>query len=67
MRKNRTLISVLVLGLVAAAGIGGSKLYQPAKPPPGVTLTDLHDVGQLQSMFNGSRGTARLVVIFSPT
>jgi len=65
--KNRTLIWVVVLGLVAAAGIGGSRLFQPAKPPPGVTLTDLHDVGQLRSMFNGSRGTARLVVIFSPT
>jgi len=67
VRKNRTLIWVVVLGLVARPASEARSSFQPAKPPPGVTLTDLHDIGQLRSMFNGSRGTARLVVILSPT
>jgi hypothetical protein len=30
-------------------------------------VVDLHDVGQLQAAFNADAGTARLVVLFSPT
>jgi hypothetical protein len=36
-------------------------------PPPGITLTNLHTVGQLQSIFDAGKGSPRLVLIMSPT
>ena len=38
-----------------------------ATPPPGITLTDLHSVGQLESLFDAGQGSPRLVLIMSPT
>jgi hypothetical protein len=46
---------------------GGLYFFAPRSAPPGVTLTDLHGVADLQARFNADRGQSRLVVIFSPT
>ena len=35
--------------------------------PPGVTLSDIHRVGDLQQRFNADAGHPRLVLILSPT
>ncbi len=32
-----------------------------------VTLSDLHDVDDLKHLFNGDRGTLRLILLLSPT
>ncbi len=54
---------LLVFGLIA----GGLYFLGPRSAPPGVTMTDLHGVADLQARFNADRGQARLVVILSPT
>ena len=41
--------------------------FAPRQAPPGVTMTDLHGVADLQARFNADRGLPRLIVIFSPT
>jgi hypothetical protein len=53
----------LVFVLVAT----GLHFLGPRSAPPGVTMTDLHGVADLQARFNADRGQSRLVVIFSPT
>ena len=54
---------LLVFGLVA----GWLYVLVPVSAPPGVTLADLHGVGDLQARFNADRGQPRLIVIFSST
>jgi hypothetical protein len=56
-------------GLPAGLCPAGRGLYffTPRSAPPGVTMTDLHGVADLQARFNADRGLPRLVVIFSPT
>jgi uncharacterized membrane protein len=56
-------LTVLLVGAVA----GGLAWFGPGRPPPGVTMSDLTSVQQLQDRFNTDKGTIRLVVIFSPT
>ncbi len=34
---------------------------------PGVVLTDLHTVADLQARFNADAGTPRLILLLSPT
>jgi hypothetical protein len=41
--------------------------FAPRSAPPGVTMTDLHGVADLQARFNADHGLPRLIVIFSPT
>jgi hypothetical protein len=60
--------------LVAAIALAGIVLFWGYKhglfgvtPPPGITLTDLHSVGQLESLFEAGQGSPRLVLIMSPT
>jgi PBP1b-binding outer membrane lipoprotein LpoB len=63
-----------------AAGCSGGKNAAPQQPPstsaPGATtsgvpgprqLTDLHDIGQLRSLFNTRSGEPRLILLASPT
>jgi hypothetical protein len=54
---------LVVFGLLAA----WEHFFAPRSAPPGVTMTDLHGVADLQARFNADRGQPRLVVIFSPT
>jgi hypothetical protein len=56
-------ICLLVFALLA----GGLYFLGPRSAQPGVTMTDLHGVADLQARFNADRGQARLVVILSPT
>ncbi len=63
--KVRSLLVLAVL-LLAAWLIVESPLFHKTAPP-GVRLTDLHSVGQFQSMFNADTGIPRLVLILSPT
>jgi hypothetical protein len=45
-------------GLPAGLSAGGWGLYflGPRSAPPGVTMTDLHGVADLQARFNADRG-----------
>ncbi len=72
LRGRRSLKAVVVAAVTALAAIallGGYKygLFGAPTPPPGITLTDLRSVAQLQSLFDSGRGTPRLVLILSPT
>jgi hypothetical protein len=65
-RKAAALVAVIVL----AAGLlfwGYKHGLFGVTPPPGITLTDLRTVGQLQSIFDAGKGSPRLVLIMSPT
>ena len=63
--KARSLLALAVI-LLAAWLIVESPLFHKTAPS-GVHLTDLHSVGQFQSLFNADVGTPRLILIFSPT
>jgi hypothetical protein len=56
-------VCLLVFVLLA----GGLYFFGPRSAPPGVTMTNLHGVADLQARFNADRGLPRLLVIFSPT
>ena len=63
----------LILGALALtlAGCGHAGAVvapwdRPA-PPAGLTLTDLHAIGDLQSTFNQDAGKPRLILLVSPT
>jgi hypothetical protein len=66
-RRWRTAGFLAVCLLVFVLLAGGLYFFAPRSAPPGVTMTDLHDVADLQARFNADRGLPRLVVIFSPT
>src|SRR4029450_6369403 len=55
-------VCLLPFGLLA----GGLHFFGPRSAPPGVTLTDLQGVADLQARFTADRGLPRLIVIFSP-
>jgi hypothetical protein len=65
---RRAAAAVAVIALAGAVLVWG---YQHGlfgvTPPPGTSLTDLHSVGQLESLFDAGRGSTRLVLIMSPT
>jgi hypothetical protein len=42
-------------------------LQPGATSPAGLTVTDLHDLGQLQARFNADQGHPRLVLALAPT
>jgi len=66
--RRRTAALAAVIALAGAALFWGYKhgLFG-VTPPPGITLTDLHSVGQLESLFDAGQGSTRLVLIMSPT
>jgi hypothetical protein len=64
-RRTAGFLAVCLLAFLLVAG--GLYFFAPRSAPPGVTITDLHGVADLQAQFNADRGIARLVVIFSPT
>jgi hypothetical protein len=57
----------LVLFLLLAGWVVEKKYLSHATPPPGVTLTDLHTVGDLRTLFDAGAGTTRLILVLSPT
>ena len=66
-RRRRPLGFLAVCLLVFVLVAGWLYGFAPVSAPPGVTLADLHGVGDLQARFNADRGQPRLLVIFSPT
>jgi hypothetical protein len=64
-RRPVGFLAVCLLVFVLLAG--WLYFFAPRSAPPGVTLTDLHGVADLQARFNADRGLPRLIVIFSPT
>jgi hypothetical protein len=57
----------LVLFLLLAGWVVEKKYLSHATPPPGITLSDLHSVDQLRTLFDADAGTTRLVLVLSPT
>ena len=73
-RRARMLIllwllpTVLALALAGCGHAGGVTVpWDRPAPPAGITLTDLHDVGDLQAVFNKDAGKPRLIMLVSPT
>jgi len=64
-RRTAGFLAVCLLVFLLVAG--GLYFLGPRSAPPGVTMTDLHGVADLQARFNADHDRARLVVIFSPT
>jgi hypothetical protein len=67
---------VLIAALVTwgLPGMGPSNTPPPtatrapgAPRPAGLAVTDLHDLGQLQTRFNADQGIPRLVLALAPT
>jgi hypothetical protein len=68
MKTRRGLLPMAVVVLIAASLAGGYELLVPHHhAPPGIALTNLSSVHQLQTRFNRDRGEPRLILIFSPT
>lgn len=66
--KRRDKVAIAIVLLAVAAFTAGYEILVPHHhPPPGVTLTDLSSVHQLQTRFNRDHGEPRLILIFSPT
>ncbi|HEX8918391.1 MAG TPA: hypothetical protein VF898_07805 [Chloroflexota bacterium] len=65
-RRDKVIIAAILLA-VAVFTAGYEFIVPHHHPPPGVTLTDLSSVHQLQTLFNRDRGEPRLILIFSPT
>jgi hypothetical protein len=60
--------TLLALALVGCGHSGGIAMpWDRPVPPAGVTLTDLHDVTDLQTVFNQDAGKPRLIMLVSPT
>jgi hypothetical protein len=66
-RRRGTTVFLVVCLLAFVLVAAGLHLLGPRSAPPGVTMTDLHGLADLQARFNADRGQPRLVVIFSPT
>jgi hypothetical protein len=63
--KRALLLTPLAALTLAAAGCGGNLNKTSAVTQP--KLTDLHNIGQLQTAFNRASDEPRLVVLVSPT
>ena len=60
--------SLLAFVLAGCGHAGGVMLpWDRPAPPAGITLTDLHDVADLQTVFNQDDGKPRLIMLVSPT
>jgi hypothetical protein len=57
-------LAAILLVVLAVAGCGGGKQSSATRPRG---LADLHDIGQLRSLFNTRSGEPRLIVLASPT
>lgn len=68
MLKRLTVQVALVLGLLAVVVfIVKPLLEHPHGSVPGVVLTDLQSVTDLQTRFNQDAGVPRLILLLSPT
>jgi hypothetical protein len=60
-RWRWVILAVVVVAAIIAGVIGS------LKPDPGVTLTDLRSIEELQARFNQDKGSPRLLLLLSPT
>ncbi|MFN2492358.1 MAG: hypothetical protein ABR501_05680 [Pyrinomonadaceae bacterium] len=58
----RWVILLIVAAAALVAGVVGS-----LKTDPGVSLTNLNNIGELRAQFNQDRGSPRLLLLLSPT
>ena len=63
---RRALLAVLVLALVAASCGGGAEEGE-RRATPEAALTDVTDVEVVRTAFNADHGSARLILLLSPT
>jgi hypothetical protein len=61
------LILVLLAAYVLARGYPDEIRARLSESGPSAPVVDLHGVDQLKAAFNADTGTARLVLLFSPT
>jgi hypothetical protein len=62
------LIAVVLVGaFVVGTGYSTEILARSGEHGPSANVVDLRSVDQLQAAFNADGGTARLLVLFSPT
>jgi hypothetical protein len=60
--------SLLALALAGCGhAVGVTVPWDRPAPPAGITLTDLHDMGDLQTVFSQDAGKPRLIMLVSPT
>ena len=68
MRHFRAWFPVVGIVLAVSVFAAGYEIFVPHHhAPPGIALTNLSSVHQLQTRFNHDRGEPRLILIFSPT
>jgi hypothetical protein len=60
-----TLFALVLTGCGHAGGI--TVPWDRPAPAAGLTLADLHNIGELQTVFNQDAGKPRLVLLVSPT
>jgi len=68
MRRRTCLRTLLFVPTLVVAGCRHASLpFGSAHPPEGLTLTDLHTMSDLQTLFNQDAGKPRLILLVSPT
>jgi len=68
VRRFRAWFPLLGVLLAVSVFTAGYEILVPTRhAPPGIALTNLSSVRQLQTRFNHDRGETRLILIFSPT
>lgn len=61
---------VVLVGLVGCGGPGPAAVSVPwdrPSVPAGLSLRDVHDIGELRDVFNQDAGKPRLILLVSPT
>ena len=61
------LVAVLAVALIVKTGYGSELRARLGGRGPEARVVNLDELGQLQAAFNRDTGSARLVVLFSPT
>jgi predicted small lipoprotein YifL len=63
------LLVAVLAPVLAGCGHAGTLIapWERATPPPGLILTDLHDISELRTTFNEDAGKPRMIMLVSPT
>ena len=66
MKRSALTALAIAVAMVVVAGCGGSHSTSSSTTSTR-TLTDLHNINQLQTAFNTASGEPRLILLVSPT